>query len=228
MKYNISEETKRRERRGTGEGASYIPYIKPRELPSTGTSVHYIDPKHGRQMNFPSHAELWWYLKLRWDDNVKDIREQYPLDIEKTMKAAKDLDFIHPQMNGIPLTMTTDMLVTYEDDHLEAYSVKTDTSVLDEDDKVQHLRIEKSYWNGLGIKFHLVYKTELDRIEIMNIKNVFKLYNPSNVRTKIDYIKYLIAHKVLQVNMHEPIDYYTLSRDLLDHNGNLIPHKEDI
>ena len=37
MKNRVSEKTKQNQRRGKGEGASYKPYIKTREVPSTGT-----------------------------------------------------------------------------------------------------------------------------------------------------------------------------------------------
>jgi hypothetical protein len=56
----ISEKSKRRELRGTGEGAKYRPWIRIRELNSTGTTVNIIDWKHGRAVEL-----LWHFRRLR-------------------------------------------------------------------------------------------------------------------------------------------------------------------
>ena len=77
MKNRVSEKTKQNQRRGKGEGASYKPYIKTREVPSTGTGRILKDKITGRQMHLLSQAEVYTYYLLRWDDSVVDIREQF-------------------------------------------------------------------------------------------------------------------------------------------------------
>ena len=89
----ISEEGRRLEGRGTGTGALYKPWIKCRELNSTGVATSFPDWKHGRMVELLSQAELWWYVVLRWDDDVIDIREQFPLDKERTDGIARRYGF---------------------------------------------------------------------------------------------------------------------------------------
>ena len=119
----ISEAGKRREGRGKGHGADYKPWIKIREFNSAGTTANVVDWKHGRTTQLLSQGEEWYYYALRWDDNVLDIREQFPLfEPEDTVRIADSFGFKHPKDRST--TMTTDMLVDYADGYQEAISIK--------------------------------------------------------------------------------------------------------
>ena len=108
----ISTKTKLKQHRGEGEGASYVPWIFTREIKgNSGTSTILNDWKHGRQVHLLSQGELWAYYILRWRDDVIDIREQFPLDIKRTIAIADMLNVKHPMDRDH--YMTTDLLVTY-------------------------------------------------------------------------------------------------------------------
>lgn len=167
-----------------------------------------IDWKHGRQMELLSQAEVWWYYILRWDDNVVDIREQYPLALDETLRICDELGFIHPGNRNTH--MTTDFLVTYRDGSIKAFSVKTDRTVLENPRDLEKLYIEKEYWNRTGIPFQMLYKSDVSRTTIHNIMDVVSCYDIKQVYDDFSLIRYMIAHKQLIVDMGTRIDYQSL------------------
>ncbi len=206
----ISEKQKIAEGRGTGTLADYKPWIKIRELNSRGTASNVIDWKHGRQMELLSQAEVWWYYVLRWDDSVVDIREQYPLVLDVTLRICDELGFMHPCNRNTH--MTTDFLVTYRDGSMKAFSVKIDRTVLDNPRDLEKLYIEKEYWNRAGIPFQMLYKSDLNRTTIHNIMDAVSCYDKNRVFDDFSLIRYMIAHKQLIVDMDTKIDYQSLIR----------------
>ena len=215
MKNRVSEKTKQNQRRGKGEGASYKPYIKTREVPSTGTGRILKDKITGRQMHLLSQAEVYTYYLLRWDDSVVDIREQYPLELEDTLKIADHLGYKHP--HDRKTSMTTDFLVTYREKDgtktYKAYSVKASKEILQNDRTVEIQRIEMAYWNLKGIPFEIVFKEDMNRIKVGNIEAVMDYWDDKKIKTDIDMIKYLIAHKKMIVDMETaPLDFTDIAR----------------
>ena len=217
----ISEAGKRREGRGKGHGADYKPWIKVREFNSAGTTANVVDWKHGRTTQLLSQGEEWYYYALRWDDNVLDIREQFPLfEPEDTVRIADSFGFKHPKDRST--TMTTDMLVDYADGYQEAISIKNSRADVNyklartEHDKRQAMRaaekllIEKKYWAEKGIKWKLLYKEDLDPLYVNNIKRVVVYYRKEKVHDDISRIKHLIATKQIVVDLFKPIDYRKL------------------
>ena len=231
MRYKVSEKTKKIQSRGNGEGTSYKPYIKTREVPSTGTGRILKDKKNGRQMHLLSQGEVYAYYLLRWDDTVVDIREQYPLELEDTLKIADHLGYKHPKDRKT--RMTTDLLVTYQEDDgtktYKAYSIKDDRKVLVPEDgdtpavlsrknrNVEIQRIEMAYWNLHGIPFELVFKEDFNRIKVGNIEAVMDYWDIKSVRTKMDFVKHLIATKKIVVDMDtEPLNFSVLAEQYVD------------
>lgn len=216
----ITGKGKIRQGRGTGEGATYKPWILTREFNSTGTTANIIDWKHGRSIQLLSAGEEMYYYLFRWDDNVVDIREQYPLDITLTRKIAEKYGISHPKT-----TMTTDLLVFYKDKSKIAVSVKSDRTSIDyascdgEEQKnrvrtMEKLFIEKHYWMQKGVQWKLLFKEDLNPEMISNIRRVVVYYDANRVHDPISKVKHLIATKQLIVDMDKPIDYLSLSKSL--------------
>lgn len=211
----ITEEAKLKQKRGTGKGAKYKPWIKAREVPSKGTASTFPDYKHGREIQALSQGEVYYYYLLRWRDDVDDIREQFPLELSETVAIAKKLNFNHPKDD---LTrMTTDLLVTKTDGSLEAYSVKTGPWELNERRTKEKLAIEKIYWTNRKIPFHIVYKVDVNKIAIQNIMDVVRCYYSCDIQTKQDVIRHKIANKELCVD---------LSKDYIDYNKLVLEFEE--
>ena len=218
----VTEDRKIREKRGQGEGADYKPWIKGRETRGVGSRNRLRDWKNGRTVELLSDGEEMAYYQLRWDDHVTDIREQYPLDFDKTVAVAKKIDPEYgEEIQNLHERLTTDLYVTYEDDtgnrFFKAYSVKADYDTVfgtpktekerREIEKIQRRQyVEMKYWKLQGVPFKIIFKDQMNRVLIDNIRTVVEFYDKDSVRTKHDAVKYLIAHKYIAVDMeHELI-----------------------
>ena len=216
----VSEETKIREHRGTGILADYKPWIKTREfMRGLGTRCNPIDPKTGRTMHLLSMNEMYAYYLLRWDDHVTDIREQFPLDKEKTTEIARRFGF-NAVRHG-ETTLTTDLLVTYDDDYefgLRAYSIKNDPKSLSTRAK-ERLLIEKQYWLEKGVPFLIWFGKDLDLQKANNLRTLYPYYNADTLRpgNSDDLIRHLIITKKINVDLSKPINYVEL-REMVEVN----------
>ena len=201
--YHVTEKRKEKEHRGQGIGVDYKPWIYVREVKSEGTSSEPVDWITGRTYQLLSQGEkyLWYYL--RWNDDVLNIYEQYPLDLDKTNAIALASD-IKPMQNG-KQHMTTDFYVQYTDNHYEAFSVKDSPDALLDERRLELQFIEMQYWEQNGVPWHIVYKTDMNSIYVQNIELVTTFYNPMDVYDIQSYVKYLIAHKVLKTDLKHMI-----------------------
>lgn len=215
-----TENGKLREGRGTGTGADYKPWIKIREVNSLGTASTVMDYKTGRPVELLSQGEVYYYYILRWDDTVEDIREQFPLELDRTLEIADQLGIKHPHNRST--RMTTDLLVTRTNGTLEAYSIKTDRSVLEKEREREKLFLEKLYWESKGIPFHICLKEDVNLVYVQNIMDVVSCYDPSRVQDAHGMIRYLIAHKKISVDMMSSLLNYKM---LIDQHRHLIPPK---
>lgn len=209
----IKEERKIREGRGTGSGVDYLSWILAHEVNSTGTASVVIDFKTGRDVHLLSQGEVYYYYLLRWDDTVEDIREQFPLDLKMTVELADMLGIKHPCNRSTH--MTTDLLVTRIDGSLEAYSIKSDKSVLENPRTIEKLRLEQAYWETQGISFYIRFKEDVNKILVQNIIDVVSCYDIHKVQTTQDLIRYQIAHKILTPNLENQLLDYSHLHPLL-------------
>lgn len=194
-----SEETKIKQHRGEGHGADYKPWIKTREFNSIGTCVNLVDWKHGRTIELLSQAESMVYCHLRWDDDVVDIREQFPLNLDETTEIANTLGYRLP--NNGKTHMTSDLLVDYKDGHQEVYSVKSKYQLSNR--AQQKLAIEKQYWNHHNVPFYLVFKDDYSEDEYLNILDAITFYDEKWVdpAEPVTLAWHLIARKEIKINM---------------------------
>ena len=216
--YHITEKRKIKEKRGQGVGADYKPWIYVREVKSDGTSSEPVDWINGRTCQLLSQGEkyLWYYL--HWDDSVKNIYEQYPLNLDTTTEIAVNAG-IRPMQNGNQ-HMTTDLYVEYQNGHYEAFSVKDSRKVLN-DERTNELQfVEMQYWEQKGIPWHLVFKEDLDAVYVQNLEIVTTFYDINDVHDVFSYIKYLIAHKYIKVDLHRKLlnvnDIYSSDKEHID------------
>jgi len=207
----ISEATKKQRRMGQGVGAEYKPYITTSEFNSIGTTSVIKDWKTGRGVHCLSQGEMLLYYILRWDDNNEDIREQYPLDYNETVKIAQEMGFKQPSE-----IMTTDMLVTQKGGKMIAYSVKVDRNLNQR--QLQLLCIEKQYWINRGVEYYLVFKEDMNRTLASNVRLVTEFYDAELVFDEISAVKHKIAIKEYSFDMENtPITNESLKK-LLEEN----------
>ena len=199
----ILYKTKKKHRRGQGRGADYRPYEKASEFNSIGTCSNIVDWKTGRCMELLSQGELAVFSILRWDDNVLDIREQFPLNMYKVWQIA-DREGIRVSKN-LENTMTTDFLVTLRDGTEKAYSVKDSRKVLENMRTVEKLYLEKKYWEQEGVAYESIFKEEINMVLVNNIRLVMEYYDERKVYDVVSLIKHKIATKQLLVNIETEI-----------------------
>ena len=152
-----------REGRGRGVGADYRPWIVIHDFSSRGRVHRRLGRVTGRVVHLLSDVEEDVFMKFDEHPDTLDIREQFPLPRAETIAIAARLGVRHPAAHGVPVVMTTDLLVDMPGRQI-AIAVKmaqdlTRTTVL------KKLEIEREYWRGRGAEWHLVVDESVSRDE---------------------------------------------------------------
>jgi hypothetical protein len=187
-----------REGYGQGSGSGYKSWLKVGDFPSLGRCHRIRGTKINRIYHFFSDLEQYYFYLLEWQDNIEDIREQFPLfPVSETERIASSMKYKHPQNVGghNSCVMTTDFLITTKigkETQLFARSVKY-AKEIEKKRVLQKLSIEKAYWDRHGITWQLV--TE-DSISITRCKNI---------RDFLAYYEYPLSGILNEENASEPI-----------------------
>lgn len=160
-----------REGRGQGEGRDYLPWITIHDFASKGSCSRVLGNKTGRIHHLLSHLESDYFFELDANPSIIDIREQFPIPLDATLKIASDLNIRHPFLPGssFPFVVTTDFLITRKDRTLWARAVKF-SSDLDDPRTVEKLSIEYAYWRSLDVDWKLVTEKQISRIYASNLQ----------------------------------------------------------
>lgn len=85
-----------------------------------------------------------------------DIREQYPLDIEQTLKIAESIGIPHPRFGKHYQIMTSDFLVDTNDSTPPRFVVQVKYSnALNDPRTIEKIEIERQYWKQQNIPFYI-------------------------------------------------------------------------
>lgn len=213
-----SNKAKIKEGRGKGNGANYLPWLTTSEVSSVGTCSNPIDWKTGRTVELLSQGEAYFWHILRWNDSVVDIREQYPLELEMTLKICDEFGVKHPHNRNT--YMTSDFYVTYIDGTEKIFSIKPSNKVMDNRRTKEKLSIESIYWKQYrNIDYEIIFKEDMNIILAENIRFVCAYYDRNKVFDKASMLKHLIATKKIKVDMKTEIIDIPL---LLERNKGLI------
>ncbi|WP_082172676.1 TnsA endonuclease N-terminal domain-containing protein [Lysinibacillus xylanilyticus] len=103
-----------------------------------------------------------------------DIREQFPLERELTLKIAEDLGINHPidKKTNTPIVMTTDCFLTMREGTSIVYKARTLKLEKDLNDEriIEKFEIERAYWEQQGIEWAIVTEKELPTAFLNNLK----------------------------------------------------------
>ena len=159
----------RKEGRGLGHGANYKPWLNPWDISSHGYSTHGRGQTTGRVHSLLSKHERHFLYIMDWCERVNDIREQFPLDLEKTVKIAQLLGVVHPgnPRTGQPHIVTTDFLVTLMSGQNEAFAIKPKGNLNKR--TLEKLAIEEAYWTLLGVTWKIVTEDEIPVVFARNV-----------------------------------------------------------
>ncbi len=206
-----SNEKKLAAGRGQGIGNDYVPMYKANEARSIGTASMIPDIWAGRTVHTLSTTETDLYYLLRWDPQVKEIREQIPLDMEVINEIRKQMKLKKLSRGTI---YTSDFLVTYMDGRpANAYSAKYAAEQFDPSD-IQYRRnekkyrrlmsrqcIEQIYWEMHGCRFNIVTQDDINHVLVSNIRFVLSFSKPEKIVNKEQKLMYLIANRYVEVQM---------------------------
>ena len=165
-------------------GNKYKPFISIQDVPSLGRSSRIHGIKTNRQHEFLSDLERNYFLILEYAENVIDIREQFPLELEITQLIAEELGIKHPinPKNRKPITMTSDFCITVKDDKTSENMIRTLKYKKDllNNRVIEKFTIEQNYWNRLGIDWGIVTEEEINKIFCQNLNDILKYQNLSD------------------------------------------------
>jgi ribosomal protein L33 len=171
-----------------GVGKAYIPSLKVHDIPSKGRVNRIRGWKTQRVHQFLSDLESKVFYLLEWPDIVTDIREQFPLNQDITLKIANIMGVKHPQQKGIPILMTTDFVITLgcgRDQYNVARSVKYSRD-LNNKRTIEKLELEKRYWNTQGIDWALITENEISETLYKNIKAIHQSKETDFSKAELD------------------------------------------
>lgn len=164
----------KRKDRGRGKGKDYTPYHHIQDVPSKGLSTRVNGWKTGRIHHFLSKLEWLYFFLLDWSPSVIDIREQYPLEIQETIKIAERLGIRHPvdPKTKHPIVMTTDFVLTIKRPIGSVEHARTVKYTKDLNSRrvLEKLEIERLYWLARGIDWGIVTEQEINRIVAANVE----------------------------------------------------------
>jgi hypothetical protein len=174
--------------RGSGHGPDYRPFITVFDLSSIGQSRRTPSIKAGRTLHLLSGLEYHFYLLLERAKEVVDIREQYPLDRDKTLEVASRLGLKHPVYphSEVPVVMTVDFLVDFVRDgkrSVEAFALKT-SAELQSKRSVAKLEIARTTLQDMGIPHHLILDTKLPHRAVANIQWIYSARSSDDETTE--------------------------------------------
>lgn len=180
--------------RGQGSGQEYIPWLNIRSLSSKGNSSRGPGWKTNRLHHFLSDKELNYFYMLEWEDQVTDIREQYPLlDLELAMNIAEKIGVRYPFVSGNPWVLTTDFFITIHDGKKEFNVARTvkPAKELENNRVLDKFEIERRYWLAKGVDWAVVTEHDIPKQLTQNVKWVHTYFhlNPTE-ELSIEEIRY--------------------------------------
>jgi len=183
-RYTWTEEKNKRflkEGRGSGELCNYKPWLTIYDVPSEGRAHRPKGWKTQREHQLLSDIELGYFYYLEWSDKVIDIREQFPLNLEDTLKIATTKNIPHPIENSTQteIVMTTDFLITSRIGNEIVYSARSikPSNKIEDPRVLEKQEIERQYWEDKNIQWLLIDELVLNKQFVKNIDYVHEYYN---------------------------------------------------
>lgn len=164
----------RKERRGEGFGADYTPWLTVRDVPSRGRSHRLAGLVTGRVHHLLSDIERRAFLIYDFRDDVRDIREQFPLDLDRTRQIAERAGIRHPvdSKSRLDLVQTTDLVIDLERDGRIVTIARTIKPAVDlgKPRTIEKIEIERRYWAAHGIDWGIITERELPTVFCRNLE----------------------------------------------------------
>ena len=168
-----------KEKRGTGEGKDYKPWLNIQSQPSLGRVSRVYSQKTDRIHHFLSDMQTNAFYIFSFREDVIDIREHYPLldvngilgDLERYGLGKYTIDKY--EKDKAPTIVTTTFLTTTKDSNGEnryiARSVKN-SSELDRKYVIEMMELQRRYWSAKEIDWGIITQKEINKTKARNIE----------------------------------------------------------
>lgn len=173
----ISDKTKIKRGYGKGEGDKYKPMFTAWEVSSKGKKVRVMGLKTNREHLLLSTLEQDYFYYLDFSDDIIDIREQYPLDINITQALCEEFSIKHIRgKDGELKHYTTDFLITLKSGNVIARTCKYSKDLnKDERNIKKKFGIEREFYRRIGVEWRIVRECDFDRIRAKKIGSCYKM-----------------------------------------------------
>ena len=163
-----------KEGRGQGTGRDYQPWLTIHDISSRVRSSRVLGWTTGRLHHCLSDHETNLFYLYDWMDCITDIREQFPLDQELTMKIAESIGVKHPRCPASTdiNVMTTDFVLDMETPRgrrILARTVKPSADLASAR-TIEKLEIERRYWSAQGVDWGIVTERDMPKQFVANIR----------------------------------------------------------
>ena len=188
------------EGRGLGAGKDYLPFIQIHDFPSLGTCSRLTSETVGRVHHLFSRNELAFFYILDFDDNVIDIREQYPLldpddphDLSGIVEMMEGFGIKYPRdsKSKYPYVQTSDFVVTTKTGH-HVYSIKESKAY--DKARVRELQeLERRYWKWRNVPWSIMTEQEISYARANNICWIYHSRDIANFFTDLSLCSDMMA-----------------------------------
>lgn len=218
MPREISDTSRLKQGRGIidiNKPEAYIPWIKTRDC-FKGDGTRHILPDlyyEQRQIHLMSDLEMYVYYMLRSNNKVIEVFEQYPLlPRVKTEEICREYNIKHPQnpKTNKNIVMTTDFLYLCKEERTNtkvwtACAVKPQSQLLNKRVR-EKLFIEQKFWEAQSLKWGIITENQVDKVYVDNVILCKQGFNDNKITDEYDMLKYLIIHRLINVDMYRLID----------------------
>lgn len=171
-------------------GKAYKPFILIQDVASQGRSSRPRGIKTGRQHEFLSDLERNYFMILEFCNDVVDIREQFPLDLQETLLIAEELGIkhpVHPRTKEV-ITMTSDFCITINNNGSTKDVIRTTKykHELLERRVMEKFMIEKVYWERHQIDWGIVTEADIDKNYSQNLSDILDYHDLSDYDGFVD------------------------------------------
>jgi hypothetical protein len=205
-------------------GAEYKPALTVRSFGSRGKSSRINGHTTGRVHHLLSTTELSAFYLYDWIPEIRDIREQYALDLDETQAIADDLGMCHiaDRSTGTPFVVTSDFVLTREcgsGAEVELVRSCKQSADLSRISVLKKLEIERRYWRNRGVEWRLVTERDLPSALIRNLEWIHPYYRPASVPVSANHIEHLTVNLHARLCARPSESLVSICTDLDKHVG---------
>ncbi|MCY7294976.1 TnsA endonuclease C-terminal domain-containing protein [Alteromonas sp. a30] len=160
-----------KEGRGQGSGADYQPFIYVHEISPQGRVHRLFGFKTKRILHLLSDLELAIFLILDWSPDVIDIREQFPMNVDDTIRIAHEAGLPHWKYSGVNQVLTTDFVVSSTNPEMKLFAIQAKPAEeLEKAGTIERLELERRYLEYKEIPWDIITKEDIPQTILQNIQ----------------------------------------------------------